>query len=144
MNKTSPSLILSILFKLFADNTVFVETIKGNIEFPHDALMWAKIFFHENAVLDAEGTHIIQEAGEQFFVEAELGVDKYGIDLKPVLTEMKESLGVSGKKLFMPLRVALTGKIHGPELAQIAELLGKEKMKHRLGMAVKVAGFGKA
>lgn len=119
--------------------SLFAVTVKANIEFPHDALEWAKIFFHETAHIDEEGLKIIRDTGEQFFVEAEEAVDKYGIDLKQVLADMKESLGLSGKKLFMPLRVALTGKIHGPELVQIAELLGQKKMKHRLGHAVMLA-----
>ena len=37
---------------------------------------------------------IIREAGEQFFVEAELAVDKFGLDLPAILTEMKKTLGV--------------------------------------------------
>lgn len=39
----------------------------------------------------------------------------------------------------MPLRVALTGKVNGPELAHIAEILGAKKVKHRLGQAFKIA-----
>lgn len=123
---------------------LFAETIRSNVEFPSDALMWAKIFFHENAPLDEEGLKVIREAGEQFFVEAEEAVDKYDIDLTKVLADMKTSLGLNGKKLFMPLRIALTGKAHGPELAQIAQLLGKEKIKHRFGQAFKAASLRKA
>jgi glutamyl-tRNA synthetase len=119
---------------------LFAQTVKANLEFPQDAAMWAKIFFHENVVIDEAEMKIIADAGEQFFVEAEQAVDKYGIDLAAVLAEMKQTLGVQGKKLFMPLRVALTGKMHGPELAHIAELLGPEKIKHRLGNAFKMVG----
>lgn len=121
---------------------LFAETVKANIEFPQDAIMWAKIFFHEYAPLDSHEAALIREAGEQFFVEAELAVDKYGIDFASVLAEMKQTLGVSGKKLFMPLRVALTGKTHGPELAHIAEILGTRKLKHRLSRAFKLATEG--
>jgi glutamyl-tRNA synthetase len=118
---------------------LFAETIKSNIEFPEDAIMWEKIFFHEHANIAEPEAKIIHEAGEQFFVEAELAVDKYGKDLPAILAEMKQTLGLSGKKLFMPLRVALTGKTHGPELVHIAELLGINKMKHRLSRAFKLA-----
>ena len=76
-------------------------------------------------------------AGEQFFVEAENAVEKYGTDMKLVLADMKQTLGVSGKKLFMPLRIALTGRTDGPELASIAEILGQKKMQHRLSQAFK-------
>lgn len=118
---------------------LFAETVKANVAFPRDALEWAKIFFHENVELDEAGAALIREAGEQFFVEAEQAVDKYGLDLTQVFAEMKQTLGVSGKKLFMPLRVALTGKMHGPEFAQIAALLGQKKMQHRLGQAFRLA-----
>lgn len=118
---------------------LFAQTIKANIEFPQDALLWAKIFFHENVAIDAEELQVLRDAGEQFFVEAEQAVEKYGIELPQILAEMKKTLGISGKKLFMPLRIALTGKIHGPELIHIAEILGQKKMKHRLGRAFKLA-----
>jgi glutamyl-tRNA synthetase len=119
--------------------SAFAETIKANIDFPYDALGWAKIFFHDNVFIEESEKHIIREAGEQFFVEAEQAVDKYGIELKKVFDDMKNTLGVNGKKLFMPVRVALTGKTHGPELVQIAALLGHDKLKHRLSRAFKLA-----
>lgn len=122
-----------------AEQQLFADTVRANIEFPHDALLWAKIFFHENVEIDEKQKQIICDAGEQFFVEAEQAVDKFGTDLSNVFDEMKKTLGVSGKKLFMPVRIALTGKQHGPELAQIAALLGAKKIKHRLGQAFKVA-----
>jgi nondiscriminating glutamyl-tRNA synthetase len=51
---------------------------------------------------------------------------------------MKCTLHLTGKKLFMPLRIALTGKSHGPELVHIAELLGVAKVKSRLSQAFKL------
>ncbi|SRR5579885_2529139 len=125
------------------ERQLFAETIKTNIEFPRDAAMWAKIFFHDSVHIDESELNLITEAGEQFFVEAEQAVDKYGIDFPNVLAEMKKTLGIHGKKLFMPLRVALTGKTHGPELAHIARILGQNKIKHRLGQAFKLASRSK-
>lgn len=118
---------------------LFAKTIAANVDFPVDALEWAKIFFHEHVHLQSDEKEILRDAGEQFFVEAELAIDKYGIDLTQVLAEMKQTLSVSGKKLFMPLRLALTGRMHGPELTHIAELLGPKKMKHRLSQAFRLA-----
>lgn len=114
---------------------IFIKTVKANIEFPKDALMWANIFVHDHLELTPDDIQVLRDAGEQYFVTAELAIDKYGVDLQAVLAEMKSTLGISGKKLFMPLRIALTGKSFGPELAQIAEILGKEKLKHRIGRA---------
>lgn len=122
-----------------AARDLFADTVKKNIEFPTEALEWAKIFFHDGVHIPEEELSVIKEAGEQFFVEAEQALDKYGIDLPQILADMKQTLGIGGKKLFMPLRIALTGKSHGPELANIAELLGQKKMKVRLSHAFKIA-----
>ena len=116
---------------------LFAETIKSNVEFPQDAVVWANVFFQPSITMDEEAVEQISAAGKSFFVEAENAVDQHGTALDLVLAQMKANLGVGGKKLFMPLRIALTGKAHGPELANIALLLGKEKMKDRLQQAIK-------
>ncbi len=48
------------------------------------------------------------------------------------LGRIKENTDRKGKNLFMPLRKALTGMEHGPELANLLPLLGPEKTKKRL------------
>ncbi|MET0154506.1 MAG: glutamate--tRNA ligase [Rickettsiales bacterium] len=45
---------------------------------------------------------------------------------------LKERTGRKGKQLFMPLRLALTGKESGPELAALLPVIGKTKAKERL------------
>jgi glutamyl/glutaminyl-tRNA synthetase len=37
-----------------------------------------------------------------------------------------------GKELFMPIRAALTGKVHGPELDKVFAILGKDTALKRL------------
>ncbi|HMM70319.1 MAG TPA: glutamate--tRNA ligase, partial [Gudongella oleilytica] len=39
--------------------------------------------------------------------------------------------GIKGKNLFMPVRVALTGSAHGPELVNVLYLLGKDRIISR-------------
>lgn len=117
----------------------FIQTVKANVEFPDDALAWAKIIFHDTVNFDDDCAGVIREAGEQYFVEAEEAVNKHGVDIKSAINEIKEKLNISGKKLFMPMRVALTGRKHGPEMPAIAEILGVEKMQHRLSHAFKAA-----
>jgi glutamyl-tRNA synthetase len=45
---------------------------------------------------------------------------------------IKAATGRKGKELFMPLRQALTGMDHGPELGDLLPLIGPEKAKSRL------------
>lgn len=44
---------------------------------------------------------------------------------------VKSETGRKGKGLFMPLRLALTGQAHGPELADLLVLMGPEKAQSR-------------
>lgn len=46
---------------------------------------------------------------------------------------IKSATGRKGKDLFMPLRRALTGLDHGPELAALLPLIGRKKALERLG-----------
>jgi glutamyl-tRNA synthetase len=45
---------------------------------------------------------------------------------------VKEATGAKGKGLFMPLRLILTGQAHGPDMASIVPLIGRERMEKRL------------
>ena len=45
---------------------------------------------------------------------------------------VKSATGAKGRALFMPLRRALTGRDHGPELAALLPLIGREKADARL------------
>lgn len=48
---------------------------------------------------------------------------------------LKEQSGRKGKELFMPLRQALTGMSHGPEMDKMIYLLGRERVLRRLQRA---------
>lgn len=50
-------------------------------------------------------------------------------------TELKAITGRKGKELFMPLRLALTGQAHGPELAMLLPVWGPLEVKSRLETA---------
>ena len=45
---------------------------------------------------------------------------------------VKAETGAKGKALFMPLRLALTGQQHGPDMAAMAPLIGRETIQRRL------------
>ena len=45
---------------------------------------------------------------------------------------LKAETGRTGKALFLPLRLALTGREHGPEMARLLPLIGREKALERL------------
>ena len=53
-------------------------------------------------------------------------------DIKKMLKEIQKETGYKGKQLFMPIRAAVTGQTHGPDLNQTLFLLGREKVLRRI------------
>ena len=49
-----------------------------------------------------------------------------------VIKEIQKETGIKGKNLFMPIRIALTGQMHGPELYEIIPILDKDRILKRL------------
>ncbi len=45
---------------------------------------------------------------------------------------LKETTGRKGKPLFLPLRIALTGRDHGPDMSALLPLIGRERSIARL------------
>jgi glutamyl-tRNA synthetase len=54
-------------------------------------------------------------------------------------TALKAATGRKGKALFLPLRRALTGQDHGPEMAVLLPLIGRERAIARLRLAAGAA-----
>ena len=53
-------------------------------------------------------------------------------NIKQAINDTKEQAGVKGKLLFMPIRIQVSGQMHGPELPNTIHLLGKETVLKRL------------
>ena len=57
-------------------------------------------------------------------------------DVWPEWTEqLKAATGRKGKKLFLPLRLALTGEEHGPGTGDLLPLMGRARAAERLRLA---------
>ncbi|WP_146553696.1 glutamate--tRNA ligase [Rummeliibacillus sp. SL167] len=58
-------------------------------------------------------------------------------EIKKAIKAVQKETGHKGKNLYMPIRVATTGEMHGPELNDALVLLGKETVLNRVGKYVK-------
>ena len=56
---------------------------------------------------------------------------------KQLTDQIKATTGAKGKALFLPLRLALTGRDSGPEMASLVAAIGKERAIARLKAAAK-------
>jgi len=61
------------------------------------------------------------------------GVIHSGVFYEP--GSLKAETGRKGRSLFMPLRKALTGQSHGPDMASMLVLIGRDKAAARLAAA---------
>ena len=53
-------------------------------------------------------------------------------NVKMLLKGLTKELGLGGKKVYMPIRVALSGQQHGPEMHYMIPILGHEGIKKRI------------
>lgn len=85
---------------------------------------------------DAEARAWLDEAGplyEALIVELEAVDGELSAEaFKAAMKAAGKASGRKGKTLFMPVRVKLTGLMHGPDLAATAEILGKAELMNRL------------
>ena len=95
-------------------------------------------FFNKEFVIDAEAKEFM-ESDEvipkvvEVFKEEIKDTSNWSVEtLQEVINNVKEKAGVKGKMLFMPIRIAASGIMHGPELADTLYLIGKEEMLNRL------------
>ncbi len=93
-----------------------------------DSKTWVDIVRNRiNPVIGAEDREFIAAAAKQLPPEP-----WDATSWKTWTDAVKEATGRKGKALFMPLRLALTGLDHGPELAQLLPLIGRQKALERL------------
>ncbi|HUX18379.1 MAG TPA: glutamate--tRNA ligase, partial [Acidithiobacillus sp.] len=112
----------------------FVAAVRANILLPADALDWAERCFASPAV-DAEAAGAITGASPEFWSVAQATLQASGGDYRLWTKALQQASGQRGKALFMPLRAALTGLTHGPELAALLPLIGEERALTRLHAA---------
>jgi glutamyl-tRNA synthetase len=108
----------------------FWLAIRGNIEKFSETEFWDDVI-QQDLKIDpaAEDVEFIATA------RAALPPEPWdGTTWKTWTDVLKASTDRKGKSLFMPLRMVLTGMDHGPELAALLPLIGRQKVLDRMGL----------
>ena len=84
-----------------------------------------------------EASQVLKEEDSKKLVDAYLeklaGVDEIDGDFaKSIMKTLQKETGIKGKNLWFPIRAAITGSVHGPDLSNVMILMGKEKITERL------------
>ncbi|MEB6228143.1 glutamate--tRNA ligase [Mammaliicoccus sciuri] len=97
----------------------------------------SELFFREHLDFSDEAQEVLD--GEQVpTVMAELVKQLETLEpfepaeIKKSIKAVQKETGIKGKQLFMPIRVAVSGQTHGPELPNTIALLGRDKVLNRL------------
>jgi glutamyl-tRNA synthetase len=117
----------------------FIEAVRGNLMFPEDADLWLLVIDGEDLAPDARSASELRGAGEPFFARAGEAWARCAPDFKAWTRATTEATGRKGAALYMPLRAALTGRTHGPELAPIVALMRPGSVERRLAAAGRLA-----
>jgi glutamyl-tRNA synthetase len=112
--------------------SAFIAAVLPNVVLPEDARPWVDVVFGGTLTLSAADEQVIRNAGAGFFSAAASAAANSGNDLAAVVTAVRAATGKKGADLYMPLRVALTGRSHGPELAPLLKAMPPGKARERL------------
>lgn len=119
----------------------FTEIIRDHLSYGAQFLDFADLYFNDDVKIeDDEAKAVLADetvpAVVKLFKEKLADVEEFDAAhiqplFKQTIKELKD-LKVNGKKVYMPLRVALTGQMHGPDLAGIMEVIGYDRILKRL------------
>jgi glutamyl-tRNA synthetase len=108
--------------------------LRGNLERLDDVADWLPVLHGE--IEPPELAH-----DERLLVKAAAaiaeGLDWSAEPWRQLGSELKGSTGKKGRELFHPLRLVLTGRESGPEMALLMVLMGKERVLRRLESAAR-------
>ncbi len=110
----------------------FSAALLPNLLFPEDARPWVEIVFGAAPPLDREEAEVVRAAGPGYFSAAAAAAAQAGSDLRAIAAAVRAATGRKGAELYMPLRLALTGRAHGPELATLLKAMPPGKARERL------------
>ena len=105
----------------------FIAAVLPNVVLPEDARLWRQIIFGEALAFEDSALQAAREAGPAFFSAAADAVRE-----RADLAALRTATGRKGAAFFMPLRAALTGRLHGPELAPLLAVMPGERVRERL------------
>jgi glutamyl-tRNA synthetase len=110
-----------------ARRSAFVRAVLPNVLLPEDARLWQQIIFGDALFYEEPALRAAEQAGPAFFEAA-----ANAVQAQADLSALRGATGRKGAAFFMPLRAALTGRLHGPELAPLLAAMPAERVRARL------------
>ena len=115
-----------------ARRQAFVGLVRHNIVLPADADHWVQVVFGRLPALEPRDQEVLKSAGPGFFAAAVRALAAAGPELGAITNAVKAATGRTGTDLYLPLRLALTARAHGPELRPLLTLIPAAELRARL------------
>ncbi|MFC6334999.1 glutamate--tRNA ligase [Paenibacillus septentrionalis] len=118
--------------------TALVALHQDKLRSASEIVELTKLFFASEVADEPEAAEVLAEETVPavlgaFLTELQADGADFTVDgIKGMIKSVQKSTGCKGKALFMPIRAAITGQTHGPDLNQSLVLLGKDKVVARL------------
>lgn len=103
--------------------------IRPNCAVLADAARWWQV------VTGPVASPLLEAEDKAYLAQAACILDESGADWGRLTAALKQATGRKGKALFLPLRLALTGLDHGPDMAALLPLIGADEARRRLERA---------
>ncbi len=98
---------------------------KDQLQFDAEAKDWLK---------KAESKEILKNLLEALAEIDELSPETFG----QIIKQVQKKTGQKGKNLWMPIRAAITGETHGPDLTIVLSVIGKQKVEQFVRQALAI------
>ena len=118
-----------------ARRSAFVQAVRGNLLFPEDVEPLVEVVCADAIALDGDAEREVLAAGAAFFARSLEEWRRHATDFRAWTRAVGAATARKGAALYMPLRAALTGRTHGPELAPLVDLMGGERVSERIAAA---------
>ncbi len=112
--------------------SAFIAAVLPNVVLPQDARPWVDIVFGGPPALSPAAEQTVKAAGSAYFAAAAQAAAQCGNDLPAIAAAVRAATGRKGAQLYLPLRLALTGCPHGPELAPLLRAMPAGQALERL------------
>ena len=114
-----------------------IKLYQKEISYGKEIVDVTDLFFQNDINYDEDSLDILNQEGvkdtlECFKDEISTIVDYTPENIKQAIINTKNKTGAKGKLLFMPIRIKVSGQMHGPELPETIFLIGKEEVISRL------------
>jgi nondiscriminating glutamyl-tRNA synthetase len=125
--------------------TRLVALYQEQLEYVAQIVELTDIFFMDEVIYTKEARKVLGEEQVPTVLQAVAGklaeMETFNPDdIKDMFKQVQKETGFKGKQLFMPVRAAATGVVHGPDLRETLSLLGRETVRKRIAACVDKIG----